>query len=148
MPPIPVMPTDTFVSCAKVERAEATKTNAANKSALTIHHAYARRRGGQSLQHQIDTAAFSGTVRRLCVTTFEFHFVSSISPRFSCAVAETRQLRTDVVVPSGGSSRAVTVRPAGLGGYGDEPAPTSVVLFPDFGFARRMFDCRHGAGQP
>jgi hypothetical protein len=39
MPPIPVMPTDTFVSCAKVERAEATKTNAANKSALTIHHA-------------------------------------------------------------------------------------------------------------
>jgi hypothetical protein len=36
--PIPVMPTETFVSCVKAGWAAATKTSAANKAALTIRH--------------------------------------------------------------------------------------------------------------
>jgi hypothetical protein len=59
MPPIPVMPTETLVSCAKTGWADATKTSAANRSALTIHHDLRTARGWSILGSiQIDTAAF------------------------------------------------------------------------------------------
>lgn len=50
--------------------------------------------------------------------------------------------------PPGGSSRTVMVRPVGSGALWDEPALTYAVLFPDFGFTRRSFDCRRRTGQP
>jgi hypothetical protein len=106
---------------------------------------YAPRGAGQSsAAFKLIRLPFIWAAHRLCVTAFEFHpseiFPALLPKRDSCERA--------LWYPSRGSSHMVMVRSAGSGGLWNEPALASADLFPDFGFARRLFDQRHGTGQP